>query len=401
MEEDRPMTILYLITKSNWGGAQRYVFDLAVEAQRTGHRVLVAFGGEGILARRLKDAGIPTYTLPSLVRDVRIFGDIASFTHIFRLIRHTAPDIVHVNSSKMGGLGALAAGLANTVSHGERLLGRRRTCAHIVFTGHGWTFNEDRSNLSRLLIGLMHFLTIQLADTTIAVSRRTRNQVISLPFVWHKVRVIHNGIGPITLRPREEARQILGIQDTRVRVGIIAELHKNKGLTYALEAWSIIAKQRPDCQIACTIIGDGEEREALMERTASLGIAHMVTWSGYHDDAASLMSAFDIFLLPSITEAFPYVILEAGRAGLPVVSTAVGGIPEVIDDMKSGVLIQPKNPGEIARALLYLYDHPEKRVEFRETLSQRIADRFSLADMIRETFLTYRHPLRQVGKDDA
>jgi glycosyltransferase involved in cell wall biosynthesis len=84
------------------------------------------------------------------------------------------------------------------------------------------------------------------------------------------------------------------------------------------------------------------------------------------------------------------VILEAGNAGLPVVATAVGGIPEVIDDMKSGILIQSRNPGEIARAIAYLIDNPDRRAEIAQTLKTRIHDRFSVATMASQTLALYR-----------
>jgi glycosyltransferase involved in cell wall biosynthesis len=402
METERQNTILYLITKSNWGGAQRYVYDLAVAAQKKHYHVVVAFGGSGILDTRLKESGITTHTLAQLERDIRFFGDLRSFFEIYRLIRTLSPDVIHVNSSKMGGLGALAGRLANLTAHIERLVRRPSRLAHIVFTGHGWTFNEDRSDIARIIIGILHFATIQLAHTTIAVSRRTRNQVITLPFVWHKVGVIHNGIDDISLTSRKNAEHTLDIKhDGTLRVGMIAELHPNKGLDYAIEAFALIHKERPDAQIALSIIGDGEQRAKLEDKIHKLGLEHMVTLHGYHDQASTLLSAFDIFLLSSITEAFPYVILEAGKAGLPVVSTAVGGVPEVIDDMKSGILIQPKNPGEIARALLYLLDHPEQREAFRQTLSARIRDRFSLEHMTKLTFLAYDKRLGQINKDDT
>jgi glycosyltransferase involved in cell wall biosynthesis len=180
---DRKLKIFYLITKSNFGGAQRYVFDLATAMQARGHDVVVGFGGNGLLAEKLSDAGIRTVSIDGLERDIRAVGDLRTFFKLLDLFSEENPDIIHLNSSKMGGLGAVAARLWNGVVHVEQVVTGYRRSARIIFTGHGWAFNEERSDLSRFLIGITHWATIALAHKTITVSKRTRKQVISLPLV--------------------------------------------------------------------------------------------------------------------------------------------------------------------------------------------------------------------------
>lgn len=393
---ERKLKIFYLITKSNFGGAQRYVFDLATAMQARGHEVVVGFGGNGLLAEKLSDAGIRTVSIDGLERDIRAVGDLRTFFKLLDLFSEENPDIIHLNSSKMGGLGAVAARLWNGVVHVEQVVTGYRRSARIIFTGHGWAFNEERSDLSRFLIGIAHWATIALAHETIAVSKRTREQVISLPLVWHKVAVVHNGVGPLPMMAKSAAREALFGNDTTARlandpvvIGTIAELHTNKGLSYALEGIAQLKKQSTK-PFLYVIIGEGEERGALQALTEKLGIEDVVCFAGYRPDASTLLSAFDIFLLPSITEAFPYVILEAGNAGLPVVATAVGGIPEVIDDMRSGILIQSKNPGEVTRALGHLIDTPERRAEFGAAIKEQINGRFTLETMVEDTLRVYR-----------
>ena len=350
MENSPKLKILYLITKSNFGGAQRYVFDLATEATKAGHEVVVVFGGNGMLKTYLEQQSIRTIPIDTLGRDVKILSDLQSFFFLITLFHREKPDIVHLNSSKMGGLGALAARLVNGWWHLTRPFASKQKTMRIVFTGHGWAWNEERSDLERFVIGIFHWLTIELAHVTIAVSKRTRDQVGILPFVWHKLHVIHNGRDPIATLPKEEACNMIFREHKEqfltppplAIIGTIAELHKSKGLIYAVEGM--------------------------------------------------LLSAFDIFLLPSITEAFPYVILEAGNAGLPVIATAVGGIPEIIDDMESGILIQSRNGSEVARAITYLIDNKERCAELGRTLKERIRDRFSIAHMAKETFALYQKP---------
>jgi glycosyltransferase involved in cell wall biosynthesis len=396
------MKILYLITKSNFGGAQRYVFDLAVEAKKVGHDVVVGFGGTGILSKKLTDAGVRIIPIVELERNVNILADVQTFFRLLDVFDEERPDVIHLNSSKMGAIGTLAARIHNGWNWVLRFLKRGGNPSLIIFTGHGWAFNEERSDVARFIIGCLHWLTIELAQRTIAVSRKTRDQIATLPLAWHKVSVIYNGVGPfVTLRKEDALREIFGerqeilLARNPLIVGTIAELHKNKGLTYALEGLAQLKKQtasaeNPDGRpIILVIIGDGEERVHLDALITKLELGNAVLLAGYKENASSLLSAFDVFLLPSITEAFPYAILEAGKIGLPVIATAVGGIPEVIDDMESGILIQSKNGGEVARALLYLMEHPERRESFGKAIEARIRDRFGIETMTSETFALY------------
>ena len=135
------MKILYGITKSNFGGAQRYVFDLAKAAQEHEHDVSVLCGGDGLLASKLKAKNINVITLDKLERDISITKEISSFFQILKFLREEKPDIFHINSSKMGGLGGLAG----------RLTGVKK----IIFTNHGWAFNEPRPNWQKILIKLL------------------------------------------------------------------------------------------------------------------------------------------------------------------------------------------------------------------------------------------------------
>ncbi|HEY9585391.1 MAG TPA: glycosyltransferase [Candidatus Paceibacterota bacterium] len=389
------MKILYLITKSNFGGAQLYVYDLATEARKRGHDVVVGFGGRGTLQTKLTEAGVRTVSILELERDVNPLADFKIFLRLLDLFSAERPDIVHLNSSKMGGLGALAARLWNAWSWIFKFWNKGGHPMRIIFTGHGWAFNEDRTDLERLLIGCAHWVTIQLAHQTIAVSRKTREQVGILPFSWHKLAVIHNGVGQITTLSRDEAlSEILGdkretfLSGAPLIVGTIAELHKNKGLSYAIEGIALL-KKLTDIKLVFLVLGEGEERAHLEHLIAKNDLAESIFLAGQKENAASLLLAFDVFLFPSTTEAFPYAILEAGKVGLPIIATFVGGIPEVIDDMQSGILIQSKNAGEVARALHHLIKHPERRKELGNAIARRIADRFNVETMVNETLALY------------
>ena len=193
-----PTQLLYVITKSNWGGAQRYVYDLALASRERGYDVAVLAGGTGPLLQKLEAAGIRTLSLPlrqrrSFLGDLLTFG---SFFALIRIFRTERPHIVHTNSAKAGGLGNLAARLASV--------------PFIVFTAHGWEFNAPRNLLSKGGIAFFSWITMLLSHRTIAVSDAIRRDVRWWPGVSKKLVVIRNGIDAPAFKTRESARAELG-----------------------------------------------------------------------------------------------------------------------------------------------------------------------------------------------
>lgn len=366
------MKILYGITKSNFGGAQRYVFDLARQAKLAGHDVAVLCGGEGSLVTKLRAENIRVISLPHLKRDISIVDELRSLHFIFRTLVSENPDVFHTNSSKMGGIGNLAA----------RLAGIRK----IIFTGHGWEFNGPRPWWQKPIIKFFVWLTILLSQQTICVSEKTRNDVSGLPFISRKLKVIHNGIEPLELLPRFAARLKLGVDETTLVVGTLAELRAIKGLDVLLEAWQKFMR-RGGAKLF--IFGEGEEAQRLENLALSLNIKDSVSFQGFVPNAKELLSAFDIFVLPSRSEALPYTILEAGSAGLATIASKVGGIPEIITTGESGVLVAPENPEELHSSLLLLSDDKALRERLGGKLKEIIATDFSVNKMVAETLNTY------------
>lgn len=370
--------ILFVITKSNWGGAQKYVYDLATNLPREQFDVAVALGGSGLLAERLTQSGIRVISLPSLDRNISVTKDFTSFLSLWRLFRTERPDVVHLNSSKVGGVGGLA--------------GRIARVPKIIFTAHAWAFNEDRNIFSRVLIKSLAWTTLLLSHKTIAVSQAIRQTTRRWPLISQKIQVIRNGVQVPEFLPRNKARSFLSTQahaslptDAFV-IGTIAELHKNKGLTYAIKGFAELAKEDPSLYYC--IIGVGEEKEILRKLTEQYGLEERVLFTGFIKDAAQCLPAFDLFLLPSLTEALGFVLLEAGLAGLPVIATNVGGIPEIIKDGETGILVPPKNPRAIAEAIQKIRNSPRAQL-MGATLQTHIAEHFSLDHMLKETSIFY------------
>ncbi len=371
--------ILFVITKSNFGGAQKYVFDLATSLPRDSFEVVVILGGAGLLNDKLTEKGVRTITLTSLERNINPLKDFKSFVELWRIFSTEKPDVVHLNSAKASGLGALAGRLAGVPK--------------IIFTAHGWAFNEDRSHLSRFIIKIISWATILLSHKTIAVSGAVKDNTKNWPFTDKKVVVVKNGIKEPVFLSREMAQtELIKLTGQEVpkdafTVGTIAELHKNKGLTYAIEAFAKLVPNNPS--LYYFILGGGEEESKLKNLIDQHQLENRVFLLGFVDNAASFLPAFDMFLLPSITEGLALVLLEAGLASLPVVATGVGGIPEVIKHEKTGILVPARDPQAIVDAVQKLITSPSIRTTFGDALRERVIAELSLDRTLTETVALY------------
>ncbi len=379
--------VLLAITKSNFGGAQRYVLDLATNLPKDRYDVAVLSGGEGLLRERLEAAKVRTLSLPRLGRDVRVWNDLVSFIEMIRIFRHERPDVLHLNSSKMGILGALA--------------GRLSGVPRIVFTGHGWAFNEDRPRWQKTVIAGLHMLTIRLSHITIGVSESTLRGLPFLGALAAKTTVVYNGVGSLAFKARETARTVLSERLGRPLpaeafiAGTISELHPNKGISYALQG---IAQARERLaasgkSLLFVVLGGGQDKAVLEAEIEKLGLRNVAFLAGFVPDASLYLKAFDVFTLTSITEAFPYTILEAAHAGLPIVASDVGGIAEAISDMGSGILLQPKRPDEIANALCFLAENPDKAKAFGIAARKKAGNDFTIHSMVKATCKAYEGAL--------
>lgn len=376
---DRPLRVLYVVTKANWGGAQRYVYDIAVAAKAEGHEVLVVSGAAGPLTTRLEEAGVPTKIIKSLKRDIRLSAEIDSFKELLRIVRVFAPDVLHANSSKAGGLGALAG----------RLAGVRR----IVFTSHGWAFNEARPRFQKAVIGLFHWATVLMAHQTICVSSGLRLDASWMPFVQKRLTVIHNGITPVPLMSRADARALLAPDvvaefPDALWVGTVAELHLTKGLDLLIEAFAHLTYEYPNAVLV--IVGEGSEWAHLAKLVQIYDLPKRIVLAGFVPDAVTALPAFDLFVLPSRSEALGYVLLEAGTAGLAAIGTRVGGIPEVLEDGETGRLVPKEDIPALTRAMRELLENDAERLRLGAALKQRVLREFSTEAMLAETLRTYR-----------
>lgn len=367
--------VIFVITKSNFGGAQKYVYDLATNLPKDRFDVVVALGGSGILTQKLQKQNIRVIPILSLMRDVHVTNDLSAFFELQSIFRSEKPDIVHLNSTKAGGVGALAARLARVPK--------------IIFTAHGWAFNEERPEWQRLIIKFFSWIMVVLSHETIAISDAVKNDAKNWPFVSDKISVIKNGINEPGFFSRSEARTFIKskmsveIPENAFIIGTIAELHKSKGLQYAVEAFAKLIPDNP--LLYYVILGGGEEKERLESLVELHKLQGHVFLLGFVDDAARFLPAFDVFLLPSVTEGLALVLLETGFAKLPAIASRVGGIPEVIENEKTGLLVPPRNPDAIASAIMKLFKSQPIRSALGAALHEKTLRDFSFTRVMTET----------------
>jgi len=394
--------ILYLITSSEFGGAQKYVFDLAVNLPPAQYRAVVAAGwaegavsaAGGALFSRLADfPNIKTVKIFNLKRLPRPLAAWRCLKEILKLLNQENPTVLHLNSTVAGCLGSLAAKIYKK---------KTKATLKVIYTVHGWVFLEPGFIKSRIYF-LAEKISAKWKDLFIVLSERDLQVGIRKKIApQSKFIKIYNGLNEEALHflPPEEAKKILP-DDCRKNnipiIGTIANFYPTKGLPFLIEAARILVKIKPSPNLSRSaqirrwffvIIGDGPKRKNLEKQIAQANLKENIFLAGRISSGARYLKAFDIFVLPSVKEGLPWVILEAMAAEVPIIATNVGGVPELIENEKSGLLVEPKNPTALAGAIEDLLNNPTQQKSLAHEAKQRIT-KFSLSQMLSQTYSLY------------
>jgi len=357
--------IIFIVTQSEWGGAQEYVFNLAANLDKGRFAVLVLAGeGNGELFDRLQEKSVPWQKLKFTKRAINPVYDLLSLLELLKILKKEQPDVIHLNSSKIGFLGSLAGINSKLKTQNSKV--------KIIYTAHGWVFEEPLPWLTKKLYLWIEKISARWKDVIITVSDFDRQVALENKFKT-KIISIHNAVNlqGFELLEKKSARQELAkriadsadrfnqhpaarerlgagfkINDSLMIIGAIANFYPTKGLTYLIEAANILKDKLPDSKFI--IIGDGQERQKLEEQIQKNGLQEKVLLTGTVPDAHLYLKAFDIFVVPSVKEGLPYVLLKAMATGIPIVATKVGGIPEVLDNH---YLVEPKNAKSLAQKI--------------------------------------------------
>ena len=348
---DRPR-ILVLITLAEVGGAQTYVAQL-LPALAARFDVVVGAHGDGPLRDAARDAGVRLVSLRHVRRDLNPARDLLGLVELVALIRRERPDAVHLNSSKAGFLGRLAALAAGT---------RVR-----VFTVHGWAFKAYQGRTAALYRWADRLMS-PLTTVTICVSQTERAAGLAARTCRaDRTVVIPNAID-VDRAPRA---RLDGDPPRIVTVGRLAGPKDPLTLIRALPA----LEPRP---YSLAFIGDGPERGAVERELSACAVGHRVALLGDRRDVPELLAAADVFVLSSRSEGAPLSILEAMAAGLPVVASDVGGVGELVVDGETGLLVPPGDPARLAQALARVLDDRALRERLGTAGRARARERFDL-----------------------
>jgi L-malate glycosyltransferase len=365
------MNVCHIISGDIWAGAEVQAYSLISELARIPslHIQAITFN-DGILSSKIAAQGIRLDIVNENNSNV-----ISMILQIYALLKKRKIDILHVHGYKENFIGGIAANLLKS---------------KVIRTHHG-----------KGMIGgsLLHSLIEKINDKLltsklIAVSDDLRRFLLSNNFQTNKVSVIRNGLDAALIVPSKSKtliRDQLHIAHGNIVIGTLGRLVSVKGHKYLLEAIKRVLKKEKGVDFV--IAGDGPLLGDMVKSTMSLGIDKNVNFIGFTEDPISLLNAFDIFVLTSLHEGIPISLLEAMCLEKPIISTAVGGIPEVIHDEYNGILIPERDPIAIADACLKLIRNQNYGSQLAHSAFRDVREKYSLSSMVAATINLYKELL--------
>lgn len=366
--------ILQLIDGLNVGGAEVLLVDLVRGIKASGDDVCVGYSTRGPLEKKLHELDVAFVRLPRLGRI-----DPILFLGMCRLILCERPDIVHTHLFKSDLHGRLAARLCGVPV--------------VVSTSH----NNDVW-ARRFPLGQLYGLTAKLTDKVIAVSDEVRDyQIQHTGIDSEKICVIENGVDIRRFSNQIEAghafRKEFQIDPDALLIGIIGRLKPQKDHANFLNAAAQIKGKIPEARFL--IVGDGPLREELKLKAQALGLESSVIFCGLRQDIPAILSALNLLVISSKWEGLPVTLLEGMAARCPIVSTAVGGVPNVVADGESALLVPPEDPSALAIACIKILREPALAQTLVNAGFGRAQQQFSLDAMIHKILKLYQELLEK------
>jgi glycosyltransferase involved in cell wall biosynthesis len=347
-----------------YGGAQQVVYLLEGLA-RAGVRNTLVCPPASAISTAAGNAGVNVHAMP-------MAGDLdAGFVRRFRhWLTANKPDILHVHSRRgadlWGGLAARRAGV-------PAVLSRR-------------VDNPEFPLLARIKYPMYR--------RVIAISAEIEQQLSRAGVPANKLRLIHSAVDAQACQPdwtREQFRAAFGLEGDQLAVVCVAQLIARKGQAVLLDAWPAVLADCPQARLI--IFGQGEEEARLQEQMRHLGLTETVRFAGFREDILSFLGHADLLVHPALREGLGICLLEAQAAGLAIVASRAGGIPEAVADAVSGLLVPPQNPSELAGAVTKLLCDPDKRSRLGAGGRMQVAQNFSVQSMVSGNLKVYEELL--------
>ena len=376
--------ICHVITKLELGGAQEVAMRVVSSLDRRRFRPVLLAGPGGLLTEEAHALeGVDVRVIPSLVREVSPLQDLRALWELVATFRRLRPKIVHTHSSKAGILGRLAAWLAGV------------PC--ILHTIHGYGVTPAQPLWLQHLVIKLEWLVGRVTTHWIAVSQADRRQGLEWElFSASKVSVVRPGIDPtpfaarIEQAERDRLRAALGVGPDHLLVGTVSCLKPQKSPEDFIRVAALVCQRMPAAK--CALVGDGALRPQIEAMIQAHGLQDRVMLLGWRRDVASLLKAFDVFVLTSQWEGLPCAILEARASRIPIVATRVGGSAEAIIEGIQGTLCPAGDVKAIAGRVCQILGDERLRADLRNG-TQELPEEFTIQETVKQYQSLYTYLL--------
>jgi glycosyltransferase involved in cell wall biosynthesis len=365
----RRLKVLQVVSVPGVGGAQVYVESVVQRLVGLGYDVTVMCSDDPtVVARYARMARVHPTPIPYRAAP---WSDVRFFVRLLRLMRRERFDVVQTSAAKASLFGRLAARLARVPV--------------VIFTAHGFPFHDFMPLLPRLGLRMLErVMSRWCTDMVVSVSEVDRRAAVAEGIVPpERIITIQNGIdlgGPVAARAA--ARESLGLAPEGPVVGIVGRLAPQKAPADFLRAAALIAREVPAATFL--VVGDGPLRSDLERLAGELGLDRQVRFLGFRDDVPRVLAALDVFALTSLWEGLPFTVLEAMRAGTPVVATEVNGVSDVVEHGRTGLLARPRDTAQLAAHVIALLKDPGRARVMGEAGQRRVRQRFDVDRMVSE-----------------
>jgi sugar transferase (PEP-CTERM/EpsH1 system associated) len=370
------INVLLFITELNVGGAERIVEQLATRLSPDRYNVKVAclYDPEAI-GTKIRAAGIPVINL-----DMRGKWDLRAPYRLFRLLRRENIQILHAHLFHANLLAAT--------------LGKLARIPIIITTRHSVEIGGPGREWLNRLVKPLHDVAVMVSRQVHKTERHRSgvkaDKIVEIPGGVHV-----DTFAQVDRKSIERLRHKWDLGTKVAIVGTVGRFAEPKGYSYLLEA--MVELRNQNANIRALLVGDGPLRPAMEEKAEALGLSDTVVFTGIRRDVPEILALLDVFVLPSLWEGLPIALLEAMAAGLPVVATRVGGVPEVVVDGATGLLVPPRAPEALSKAILKLLQDPDLRQKMGQAGQERVREYFSVERMVEETEALYERLLAEKG----
>jgi len=368
------MTILELSTESSV--QMTFIQPLAQHFRKQGHEVVLACSDDPGEAGKsfvgtLRQMGFEVLVI-RMRRVISPWRDLIAIVQLYKIFRRRRFDVVHMQTAKAGMIGRIAAWLARVPV--------------IVYTAHAFSFHEYLSPWQARLYALLERFASHLCDVIAVDSESVRQRGLAYKVADpDRIRVIPMGIDTERFDPekhrsnRAVVRAELGLRPDATIVGAVARFVPDKGLDTLLQAIGLLVKRFPEAQ--CLLVGDGPLRNELWNLSKALGVDRHVVFSGYRSDIPQLLSAMDLYMLPTRREGFGVAFAEAMSMEVPVIASRIAPLDEIIVDGRTGVLAAVDDPAAFAKAAEPLLADAEFRRRMGQAGRRHVVEQFEQALM--------------------